>query len=166
MGHRCDNKSGNQVDNWQEVSDRLDEAYEKLATEACNARVRVMGYPRLFQRLTAWYLPDKCPGVTGVGKHEADFFDDTADHLNAIINACVNRVKTNHPGFDIQFVAVTSYITKGACTSSASDREINDKVCSNLNNDLCLTSAGISDSSFHPSRRGYDKYADAFYASL
>mmetsp|Transcript_10913 Transcript_10913/g.19080 ORF Transcript_10913/g.19080 Transcript_10913/m.19080 type:complete len:376 (-) Transcript_10913:118-1245(-) len=160
----CHEESGNQVGNWNTIASRVASAYEKLAVAAPGAKIRVLAYPRMFQRLTAWYEPIKCPGVTGVNRHEADWADDNIDDLNNILNQAVNNVKANHPGLDIKFVSVNSYITRGACRST--NRQINDKVCTNTSTDLCFSSDNISDSSFHPSNDGYVKYRDAFMASL
>jgi len=164
LERNCHKENGNQVANWNDIRTRLDAAYDKLALAAHGAKIRVMGYPRMFQRLTAWYNFDKCPGVTGVNRNEADWADDNIDVLNNILRQAVDSARAAHPGLDMEFVSVNGYITRGACRGTG--REINDKVCKNTSTDLCFGDDNISDSSFHPSGAGYRKYSDAFVASL
>merc|ERR1719189_1486287 len=149
----CDDNSENQVTNWAQMRSGFVELYTKLAVEASGAKIRVMGYPRLMQRKggSCWILPT-------LVKSELDWIDDMCDELNANIVAAMNTVKANYPQVDIQYVSVVNYITNGAC-ESASDREVNDEVIEG-------TIGGLSDSSFHPTQKGYTKYYYALADSL
>jgi len=149
----CDDNSENQVNNWATVRNRLVGLYSKLAIDASGARIRVLGYPRLTQRKggSCWILPT-------LVKSELDWMDDMCDELNANIVAAMNTVKANYPHVDIQYVSVVNYITNGAC-ESASNREVNDEVIEG-------TIGGLSDSSFHPTQKGYTKYYHALADSL
>merc|ERR1719499_406386 len=110
-----------------------------------------MGYPRMLQKKS----DGSCPGVTGIGAKESDFLDGLADDVNSHIISAVSLVRSNHPLFDIRFVDMNNYITKGACWSS-SEREVNDKVLGGHASDWFASHA-----SFHPHQRGYDQYLAA-----
>jgi len=142
----CHDHDDNQIANWYQVESLSQQLYEELAETASKAKVRIMGYPRVMQRNPF------CWSVIGIGHGEADWIDDQVDILNSILQNAVNIVKNANPNFDIKFVSMNSYITKGACASFFA-REVNDKV---------LDGTSASHSSFHPSQRGYDKYFQAF----
>jgi len=142
----CHDHNKNQIANWYQVESLSQQLYEELAETASKAKVRIMGYPRVMQRKPG------CMSVTGVSRSEADWMDDQVDTLNSRLQTAVNNVKNANPNFDIKFVSMDSYITKGACFPVF--REVNSIV-------LGVTPS-TSDSSFHPTQKGYDKYFQAF----
>jgi len=147
----CDDHDKNQISNWSTIQTRVQSIYTKLAMTASGARVRVLGYPRIMQR------DPGCSSVTGVGRDEADWMDDQVDTLNSKLQTAVNNVKNSYPNFDIKFVSMNNYITRGACARPSGIRQVNDKV---------LDGISTSDSSFHPTTLGYQKYYQAFVDSL
>jgi len=62
---------------------------------------------------------------------------------------------TPGPGVDIEFVDVKRFFSRGACRVTKRDVHA-----------IVLSGLSLSDSSFHPSQRGYNKYYDALGNSL
>jgi len=147
---KCHEKRENQIANFAELQATVTDLYTQVARDAPKARIRILGYPRLMQRS---FL---CVPVPGLASKAADWADDQVDELNRRLSMAVATVKALSPeGLDIEFVDVKSYFKKGACKTLK--REINAIVLSGLS---------ISDASFHPSQRGYNKYYDALGNSL
>jgi len=216
----CHEKAENQIVNFNELEATLTELYTKVAQEAPNARIRVLGYPQLLQR--KWL----CIPVPGLALGAADWADKQVDELNRRLRAAVASVKSGlaanaeeiakerpaamlqeasegsnsllgrllqrakakgmgatdlekaymrkgsrrrrdrrratpapaptPPGaVDIEFVDVKSYFSKGACRFF--DNEVHA---------IVLDGFSLSDASFHPSQRGYNKYYEALGNSL
>jgi len=150
----CDDRNGNQVANFPTIQSSLTSLYNRLAIEASGAKIRILGYPKMMQR------DPGCGSVTGVSRDEADWIDDQCVLLNNRLSAAVNAAKANHPSVDIEFVSVYNYLTVGACGNGPSNRHVHDKRLHSY------WPFGSSDSSFHPSQKGYDKYYDALLNSL
>jgi len=145
----CHEAEENQVANFDEVQAQVTAFYKKVAQGASNARIRVLGYPRLLQR--SWH----CIPVPGLALAAADWADKQIDEVNARLRLAVAATKSAVPGVDIEFVDVTSLMTRGAC--SMSSRHVNA---------IVLDGLGISTAAFHPSQRGYDKYLQGLRSSL
>ena len=172
----CHHKENNQVANWDTVEATLYATFEQLFKHAPRAKIRVMGYPRLFQKVQKVYkifgkiiaITNVCNGVTLISTSEADWFDNNVDMLNSKIQSQVEDAKQRYPSWDIKFVSMNTYITNGACKRLSQSREIHDKVL--VTNPNCLLRPDkcveVSDSSFHPTQRGYRKYSLAFQESL
>lgn len=143
----CRHDENNRIENYDEVQEELEAFYTKLATEAAEATVRVMGYPKVFNsnRLRCF--------VAGVSVRDANFFDSNVLGVNDKIIEAIENVKKNFPDFDIQYVDLTKYYTNGAC-SPFRTRQIR-----NINPHLRETS-------FHPTQWGYDKSYAALLDSL
>jgi len=156
----CHDKSKNQVANWTAVQSRLTNMYTSLASKASNAKIRVMGYPRLMGPRSSGI--SQCPNVTGVTGNEARWIDAQVDTLNSRIAAAVAAARAAYPSVNIAFVPVTSYLTVGACFGQGSGAHLNDRVVAWSGSGVLLT----SDASFHPTKLGYQRYYDAFVASL
>jgi len=150
----CHSNNDNQIANFPQIKSSASAFYSQLVEKASGATIRVLGYPRMMQR------DPGCGSVTGISRSEADWVDDQCDELNDMLNQAVNTVKGQNPSVDIEFVDVTSYLTVGACGNGPSNRHVHDKI---LHSNLLF---GTSDSSFHPSQKGYDEYYAAFLASL
>lgn len=145
----CHEEDRNQIGNWDEVQAQVTAFYKKVAQGASQARIRVLGYPRLLQR--SWH----CIPVPGLALGAADWADEQIDELNSRLRAAVAAAKSIAPNVDIEFVDVTNLMTRGACSTSS--RHINA---------IVLDGFGISTAAFHPSQRGYDKYYDGLSSSL
>lgn len=220
----CHEKQENQIANWDQLQATLTDLYTDVVQKAPNARIRVMGYPRLMQRSLL------CLPVPGLALGAADWADRQVDELNNRLLAAVNAVKatalveldadedeeeapaalvqeastsgnsvldklrqkataklngkastknldaavqrkgsrrrrtrrrratpapTPTPGMDLEFVDVKSYYNRGACRITR--REVHS---------IVLDGFSLSDSSFHPSQRGYNKYYEALGNSL
>jgi len=152
----CHQNPKNQLTNWGNISDSLFELYKLVGTGAAAAKIRVLGYPLLFQPSPG------CRTVGGITVAEARWADEETLRLNAMISSSVDRAVNYfrdvvNSSVDISFVDVTSYFTFGACDET-DERQINDLQLS--------WSPLISESSFHPTQKGYDGYYRALVASL
>lgn len=145
----CHEADENQVANFDEVQAQVTEFYKKVAQGASQARIRVLGYPRLLQR--SWH----CIPVPGLDLGAADWADEQIDEVNARLRLAVAATKATEPNVDIEFVDVTNLMTRGAC--SMSSRHVNA---------IVLDGFGISTAAFHPSQSGYDKYLQGLGSSL
>jgi len=198
----CHQKHENQIANWDQLQSSLTQLYTKVVQDAPNARIRVMGYPRLMQRKVF------CMPVPGLAFGAADWADQQVDELNRRLRAAVDAVRSQNSALiqnksetvmdklqekataggtafvstfeatlkrkgtpspaptpapppppasklDIQFVDPYMYYGRGACRVSR--REVNA---------LVLDGFSLSDSSFHPSQRGYDRYFAALEDSV
>lgn len=150
----CHDWTKNYIANFAAIQSDLADFYTRLANEASGAKIRVLGYPKIMQR------DPGCSSVTGLSRDEADWIDVQCDNLNNSLISAVNTVKTSHPSVDIEFVNVYNYITIGACGNGASNRQVNDKILHSY------FPWGTSNSSFHPSQKGYNKYYHALLNSL
>jgi len=198
----CHEKQENQIANWDELQATVTEFYTKLAQDAPNARIRVLGYPRLLQRKVF------CIAVPLLNYGAADWADRQVDELNRRLRLATNEVRDRFAptalaqeagqgggqeredklrqkataklngtalvstldgslsrkgdpapapapppppsSVDIEFVDVSSFFSRGACRVFR--REVNT---------IVLDGFSLSDSSFHPSQRGYNKYYEA-----
>jgi hypothetical protein len=154
----CHNDDDNQVSNWPSIRTRLVGLYQELAVSAPQAKIRVMGYPRLMRPPSS----GSCPRVSGINHGEAVWIDQQVDMLNQQIISAINDVRATRPNVDLQFVDVSNFFSVGACTTSPSTRHINDRVVANSGSFPLLT----SNASFHPTRRGYNDYYQALLNSL
>jgi len=145
----CHKKTENQVANFAELQSDLAQFYNTVAQGASKATIRVWGYPRLLQR--TWH----CIPVPGVNSGATRWMDNMVDELNANIKAAVDSARSRNPGVDLQFVDVTSFATKGACSTSG-----------NHIHAIVLSGGGLSPMTFHPSQKGYNAYYDALANSL
>lgn len=146
----CHKEHANQVANWEELQGQLIVFYTMVAQGASKAAIRIWGYPRLLQR--GWH----CIPVPGVNSGATQWMDDMVDEMNAHIAAAVATVKTSFPEVDMEFVPVTDYLNKGAC--SALGNHIHAIVLS--------SETLLSPMTFHPSQSGYNAYYDALANSL
>jgi len=150
----CHKKSENHITNFAAIQSSLTAFYTRLAIEASGAKIRVLGYPKMMQR------DPGCGSVTGVSRNEADWIDVQCVNLNNSLIAAVNSVKASYASVDIEFVNVYNYLTVGACGDGPNNRHVNDKILHSY------WPWKTSDSSFHPSQLGYNKYYDALLNSL
>jgi lysophospholipase L1-like esterase len=148
----CDDTRRNGIGNLDDLTVELTDLYTGIGRRYPDARVRVLGYPRLMQSGKLW-----CDGVTGVNHHEADWIDGQVDVLNDAI-AAATRAAAAETGADVEFVSVVEqFDNNGACRFWQRDRFVND---------LLLDGAAVSGASFHPSQKGYDAYFDALAANV
>ena len=106
----CDDFEVNLPDNESFIQTELMTMYKKMASEAGQATIRVLGYPPFMQRGRLG-----CLFLAGVSAGEADFLDAEIAKLNNLAATAVNDAKVSYPTVDIQFVNVESYFTVGAC---------------------------------------------------
>jgi len=149
----CHLADGNQVANFPQVKSELVNFYTTLAQGASKASIRVLGYPRLLQRTWLGCIP-----VPGVSRAAADWADAMVDELNEVLRLAVEEVRGQNPGVDIQFVAVRSFLNKGACTIAAGGNHVHSIV---LNGETLL-----SPMTFHPTQAGYNRYYSAVSPTL
>ena len=97
----CDDILSNRISNFDMVDEHLTHFYNQLALKAGNARIRIMGYPKLMQ-------PHQVFGcsVLGISLPEAGWIDDHVDILNGRISQAVARTQRDYPAVDIEFVGV------------------------------------------------------------
>jgi len=203
----CHEKQENQIANWDDLQARATQFYTKLAQDAPNAKIRILGYPRLLMRKVF------CIAVPLLNYAAADWADRQVDELNRRLRLAVDAVRsrfnpnalaqnTSEAGgqsledklrqkateklngttavsaletslsrkgpapappppppppssVDISFVDVSRYFSRGACR--VLKREVNS---------IVLDGIKLSDSSFHPSQRGYNKYYEALANSV
>ena len=150
----CHDESNNHIANFASIESGLTALFTRLAIEASGARIRVLGYPKMMQR------DPGCGSVTGVSRNEADWIDNQCVNLNNRIIAAVNTVKASYPSVDIEFVNVYNYLTVGACGDGPNNRHVHDKRLHSY------WPYKTSNSSFHPSQKGYDEYYNALLNSL
>jgi len=146
----CHKKHANQVANFGEVQNQLADFYTTLAQGAGKATIRIWGYPRLLQR--TWH----CIPVPGVNSGATKWMDNMVDELNGNIKQAVDRARSGNPGVDIEFVDVTPYATKGACTISGN----------HIHSIVLNLESLLSPMTFHPSQSGYNAYYDALANNL
>jgi len=201
----CHTEQENQIANFDELQAKVTEFYTKVAQDAPNARIRVLGYPRLMQRKAF------CIAVPLLNFNAADWADRQVDELNRRLRLATDEVRSKFAptalvqetdgrqdiedqlrqkatakvngaaltaldaslsrkgdepaptpappppppsAVDIEFVDISSYFTRGACRVVR--REVNS---------LVLDGFSLSDSSFHPSQRGYNRYYEALAQS-
>ena len=147
----CDDTDRNGIANLGTITDELSALYLGIGEDYPDITVRVLGYPRLMQT-DKW-----CEGVTGVNHYEADWIDGQVDDLNDHIAAAA-LLAHQVTGADIEFVSVVdAFDNHGACRFWQRDRYVNDAL---------MDGVGISNSSFHPSTKGYRAYYEALSASI
>lgn len=147
----CHKRKKNRIRNFDEVQESLVDLYQDLANRAPYAKIRVMGYPRLFQPSSR-----RCRSVFLISKREAAWLDGQSDELNRRIQSAVASVKRN-TGADIAFVPVTSeFEGHGAC---GTDRYINRIRFS-------FQSGNPLRTGLHPNQSGYNAYHEALRAEL
>ncbi len=147
----CDDTDRNGIANLDTITDELSALYLSIGDEYPDITVRVLGYPRLMQT-DKW-----CEGVTGVNHYEADWIDGQVDDLNDHIAAAA-VLAHQMTGADIEFVSVVdAFDNHGACRFWQRDRYVNDALMDGMS---------ISNSSFHPSTKGYKAYFAALSASI
>lgn len=168
----CDGEAANQPVNLVALESDLVELYTVIGLDYPNATVRVLGYPRLMQR--EWW---GCPGVTGVGRGEADWIDRQVDDLNGAISAGA-RAAARITGADIEYLSVVDeFDNHGSCRFWQRDRYVNDHVSGetlsrrladdgDVYDRFTDTPITVSGSSFHPSRKGYGAYLRVLEASI
>lgn len=160
----CHSNPDNTPTNFKEIEDNLSELYKKIGRELVQAdpqqmpRVRVLGYPRLMNPFGG-----SCPGVGMMSADEANWADRQVNRLNQRIEDAAARARayfreTYSRYIDIQYVDVTGYITKCACTREEDGRQINDV----KSGDGGL----VSSASFHPNQGGYNGFFQALRDSL
>jgi lysophospholipase L1-like esterase len=148
----CHEYPANHPTNWNAVHESLYELYKFVGTGAAQAKIRIFGYPFLFQPASG------CSTVGGISTEEGEWADVQVARLNVEIASAVSRAVSDlQNSVDMKFVDVTPYITYGACDHS-DRRQINDI-------ELSWESA-VSDQSFHPTQKGYDGYYRALLNSL
>merc|ERR1711920_138478 len=152
----CHQDTKNQLTNWGALADSLFELYKLVGTGAAAAKIRVLGYPKLFQPNPG------CGAVGGISTAEARWADEQVDRLNVEISSSVNRAviyfrDVVNTSVDMSFVDVTSYITFGACA---------DKKERQINNLQLSWNSLVSSQSFHPTQKGYDGYYRALFNTL
>ena len=152
----CHKKSSSQIGNFGVMRTNLIGLYSDLAQKAPHAKIRVLGYPRLMTPQKNWLGTWKCPDVTGITGNEALWFDGLSDQMNGHISSAVSEVKGANPSLDIRFVSVSSYLPVGACYGENGASYVNDKVLQSN-----LDPFNPSNSSFHPSAKGYNGYFQA-----
>ena len=69
-------------------------------------------YLQLWHAIFGFAPPDEKQNDRG---NSIGYYCDNVNFLNELIEQAVNVVKASHPGLDIEYVSVESYITKGAC---------------------------------------------------
>ncbi len=168
----CDHEGSNEPVNLLALESELTALYTRIGLEHPEITVRALGYPRIMQR-ERW----GCPGVTGVGRGEADWIDGQVDRLNSAI-ADATRVAARITGADIRYVSVLDeFDNHGSCRFWQRDRFVNDHVSGEtlsrrMADDGTVfdrftdTLVTVSGSSFHPSRKGYDAYYRVLADSL
>jgi len=148
----CHENPANNPTNWDAVHESLYQLYKSVGAGAAQAKIRIFGYPELFQPASG------CGTVGGISVAEAEWADLQVARLNVEIASAAGRAVSDlQNGVDMKYVDVSRYITYGACDHS-DRRQINDV-------ELSWTS-GVSDQSFHPTQKGYDGYYSALLSSL
>jgi len=147
----CHNERSNQISNFDAIEHLVTVFLTKLAKVATDAKIRILGYPKLMQPNSG------CSTTVTINRWEADWIDDQCHTLNQRIKSAVDSVKAAHPSVDMEFVSVYSYLTHGACATVSARRHVHN---------LRLVGRNPSDASFHPSKKGYEAYYSAFKASL
>jgi len=145
----CHTEADNQVGNFNELEADLTAFYTRVAEGASKAQIRVLGYPRLLRR--GWI----CIPVPGLNGGAANWADNMVDEMNGRITSAVATVKSRFPAVDIEFVDVSKYLTKGACSTSGQHVHA-----------IVLADGGLSPMTFHPHQRGYNQYYAALGNSL
>lgn len=172
LSSRCDRVDANQPVNVGAIRRDATELLASIGNDLGDATIRVVGYPRLMQ-------PQRfgCPGVTGIGRSEAEWIDDRVDDLNAALAsaAVLSRLAT---GADIRYVSVVDeFDGHGSCRVWQRDRYVNDAVFGetytrragpdgSVDERFADGTFTVSAASFHPSQAGYDAFTRAITASL
>jgi len=147
---KCHEEAQNQIANFASVQVKLVEFYDRVAKAAPNAKIRVMGYPRLLTK--TWH----CIPVPGLDLEAADWADEQVDELNRRINGAVSQVSDLAGGkVDIEWVDVKKFVDGGACWLT--QKKING---------IVLAGLSISSASFHPNQLGYTKMYHALSPAL
>jgi len=139
-------------DNWQA---ELEDLYDAVVSDAPNARIRVMGYPRLFN--TGWI----CWFAIGFDTAEARFMDALADGAIHLLEQAVKNVQTKYPEVDLEFVEVRNYLDRGACNFFYFWRHVR-----GIDIDSLIPLEWDYTFSYHPTALGYGRYYDALVDSL
>lgn len=153
------------------INDQVKPAIETVLRQvhagAPNARIVLMGYPRLFPLIgdgSTWYRDTACMLTLGLTPAEIDFLNDMSDLLNnALHETAVKLVQEN------TFVSYSDpreefELTQVCSNSEANNESIHRVVVGKTEGED--PSSAVSQQSFHPKQGGAGRYASAFLTTL
>jgi lysophospholipase L1-like esterase len=132
----------------QQLRGHLAAVYAQIHAKAPNARVVVVGYPRLFDT--------SFPQTTCVltGPDDQQWLNSMADAMIATISGAIADTKAAYPSMAIQLVDPRAAFTGHEVCSNGGQQWINGLIPTNLS------------ASFHPNTQGQSQYANLVNAAL
>ena len=151
-GAKCARRNENQLSNTDDIQSNLLIFVERLVAEASEAKIRIFGYGKLYQR------KGKDCEAFGVSNELADLLDeDYFGGVNSVSASIAATIKTANPKVDIKYVDPTDYLTVGSCNPNKDLQHLNG---------FSLIGLPINAICYHPSQLGYDQYYHALNDSL
>lgn len=151
----------------EEVKASVDTVLRDAHSKARNARIVVMGYPRLFPLIgdgTTSHRSTACKLTTGLNDAEIDFLNDMADLLNDALHETAFTLATEGVRTSYSDPRTEFELTQVCSDASADPESIHRVVADKTEGED--PSATISQQSFHPKRSAADRYAAAFVTTL
>lgn len=150
-----------------QVKPAIETVLRQVHARAPNARIVLMGYPRLFPLIgdgSTWYRDSPCMLTLGLTPAEIDFLNDMSDLLNdALHETAVKLVQEN------TFVSYSDprdefELTQVCSNSEANNESIHRVVVGKTEGED--PSSAVSQQSFHPKQSGNGRYTAAFVTTL
>jgi hypothetical protein len=153
------------------INDKVKPAVETVLRQvralAPNARIVLMGYPRLFPLLgdgETWYRSTSCELTLGLTNEEIDFLNDMSDLLNDALHETVVKLRDERVPVSYSDPREEFELTQVCSSGEANNESIHRVVVGKTEGED--PSSPVSQQSFHPKQSGAGRYAAAFVTTL
>jgi hypothetical protein len=150
-----------------EVKDSVETVLRQAHAKAPNARIVVMGYPRLFPLVgdgNTWYRDVPCMATAGLNDAEISFLNHMGDLLNLALHEVVVKLTNERIRMSYSDPRVPFELSQVCSATNADNESIHRVVVGKTEGED--PDAVISQQSFHPKMSGNGRYATAFAATL
>jgi hypothetical protein len=150
-----------------EVRSSVETVLRQVRARAGNARIVVMGYPRLFPLVgdgRNWYRNTGCMVTTGLVNAEIDFLNDMGDRLNSALQEAAFVLSTEGIPVSYSDPRDEFELTQVCSAGDATPETIHRVVVGKTEGED--PDAAVSQQSFHPKQSGMDRYAAALTSTL
>ncbi|HYQ62004.1 SGNH/GDSL hydrolase family protein [Actinophytocola sp.] len=150
-----------------QVKPAIETVLRQVRAAAPNARIVVMGYPRLFPLMGdggTWYRKQVCKTTLGLIDGEMDFLNDMNDLLNDALHESVVKLRDERVPVSYSDPREEFELSQICSSDEANNESIHRVVVSKTEGED--PSGLVSQQSFHPKQAGAGRYAAAFVTTL